>query len=69
MIVPQSEFDKVSVEGLVALPDLSQDDEFSMLLSSDILRPRSDYILIAALANASRPWIYRISLPDYSTAV
>jgi hypothetical protein len=68
MTVPQSEVDKVTVTELVSLPDLSQDDEFTQVLSSGSSKQGGDYILIAALTNASRRWIYRISLPDSSVA-
>lgn len=68
MTVPQYDVDKVSVTELVSLPDLSQDDETTMVLSSSSSKQGGDYILIAALTNASRRWIYRISLPDSSTA-
>ena len=69
MTVPQYEADKISISELVSLPDLSQDDETTMVLSSSSSKQGSDYILIAALTNPSRRWIYRISLPDSSTAV
>ncbi|PCH02423.1 Hypothetical protein PENO1_022300 [Penicillium occitanis (nom. inval.)] len=68
MTVPQSEVDKVTVTELVSLPDLSQDDEFTFVLSSSSSQQGGDYILIAALTSARRRWIYRISLPDSSTA-
>ncbi|EED20717.1 conserved hypothetical protein [Talaromyces stipitatus ATCC 10500] len=68
MTVPQSEVDRVTVTELVSLPDLSQDDEFTQVLSSNSFQQGGDYILIAALTNASRRWIYRISLPDSSAA-
>lgn len=68
MTVPQSEVDNVTVTELVSLPDLSQDDEFTVVLSSSSSQQGGDYILIAALTNARRRWIYRISLPDSSTA-
>ncbi len=39
-----------------------------LLFSRQVLPARRDYILIAALTSARRRWIYRISLPDSSTA-
>lgn len=68
MTVPQSEVDRVTVTELVPLPDLSQDDEFTQVLSAGSSQQGGDYILIAALTNANRRWIYRISLPDSSMA-
>lgn len=69
LTVPQSETGKVPVRELAVLPGLSQDDEFTLVLSYNPQQPSEGgekYILIAALATTSPRWVYRIPLEDSS---